>query len=101
MHPEKNNDLDHAKSRSVPPIDQDTIYLSNDCPDNERVNVDIDPEQAQPVARTEIECPPDSGYGWIYVLCVFLINAHTWGINSVRSLRLQTISNALIRCCNK
>ncbi|ATZ53641.1 hypothetical protein BCIN_09g04460 [Botrytis cinerea B05.10] len=82
MHPEKNNDLDHAKSRSVPPIDHDTIYLSNDCPDNERVNVDIDPEQAQPVARTEIECPPDSGYGWIYVLCVFLINAHTWGINS-------------------
>lgn len=28
--------------------------------------------------------PPDGGYGWICVGCVFLINAHTWGINSVK-----------------
>ncbi|KFY57751.1 hypothetical protein V497_05302 [Pseudogymnoascus sp. VKM F-4516 (FW-969)] len=25
---------------------------------------------------------PDGGYGWVVVACVFLINAHTWGINS-------------------
>ncbi|OJJ05569.1 hypothetical protein ASPVEDRAFT_859373 [Aspergillus versicolor CBS 583.65] len=25
---------------------------------------------------------PEGGYGWICVLCIFLINAHTWGINS-------------------
>ena len=29
------------------------------------------------------DIPPDGGYGWICTLCVFLINAHTWGINSV------------------
>ncbi|MCJ1308081.1 Tubulin beta chain (Beta tubulin) [Agyrium rufum] len=26
--------------------------------------------------------PPDGGYGWVCVACIFLINAHTWGINS-------------------
>jgi hypothetical protein len=31
-----------------------------------------------------IDVPPDGGYGWVCVACVFLINAHTWGLNSVR-----------------
>ncbi|KAI6778356.1 MFS general substrate transporter [Emericellopsis cladophorae] len=26
--------------------------------------------------------PPNGGYGWVCVLCVAVINAHTWGINS-------------------
>ncbi|RAL17418.1 MFS general substrate transporter, partial [Aspergillus homomorphus CBS 101889] len=25
---------------------------------------------------------PEGGYGWVCVACIFLINAHTWGINS-------------------
>ncbi|KAB8291247.1 hypothetical protein EYC80_009934 [Monilinia laxa] len=29
-----------------------------------------------------VDVPPDGGYGWICVACVFLINAHTWGVNS-------------------
>lgn len=33
-----------------------------------------------------IEPPPDGGYGWVCVACYFLINAHTWGINTVSSL---------------
>lgn len=33
----------------------------------------------------EEDVPPDGGYGWVCVLCVFWINAHTWGINSVSS----------------
>lgn len=35
--------------------------------------------------QTEIseDVPPDGGYGWVCVVCVFLINAHTWGVNSV------------------
>ncbi|PQE25913.1 hypothetical protein CJF30_00000649 [Rutstroemia sp. NJR-2017a BBW] len=29
-----------------------------------------------------VDEPPDGGYGWVCVACVFLINAHTWGVNS-------------------
>lgn len=29
---------------------------------------------------------PDGGYGWVCVACVFWINAHTWGINSVSDI---------------
>lgn len=32
----------------------------------------------------EDDVPPDGGYGWVVVACAFWINAHTWGINSVR-----------------
>jgi hypothetical protein len=28
--------------------------------------------------------PPNGGYGWVCVGAVFFINAHTWGLNSVR-----------------
>lgn len=27
--------------------------------------------------------PPNGGYGWVCAFGVFLINAHTWGINAV------------------
>ncbi|KAM0322172.1 hypothetical protein ACHAQA_009661 [Verticillium albo-atrum] len=32
---------------------------------------------------TSVEpAPPNGGYGWVCTLCVFLVNAHTWGVNS-------------------
>lgn len=69
---------------SIPPstteISEKTVP-ENDPFDNEPVNTD--PERAQLPARTEVEPSPDGGYGWVCVLCVFLVNAHTWGINSV------------------
>ncbi|EPS27826.1 hypothetical protein PDE_02770 [Penicillium oxalicum 114-2] len=37
------------------------------------------------VEQAQSQAPPtevDGGFGWICVICVFLINAHTWGINS-------------------
>lgn len=37
----------------------------------------------QTQASSEIDVPPDGGYGWVCVACIFMINAHTWGINSV------------------
>jgi len=33
------------------------------------------------VSREDV--PPNGGYGWICAACVFFVNAHTWGINSV------------------
>ncbi|OJJ57617.1 hypothetical protein ASPSYDRAFT_154834 [Aspergillus sydowii CBS 593.65] len=35
-----------------------------------------------PEIATADEDFPEGGYGWVCVLCIFLINAHTWGINS-------------------
>ncbi|KAL4871147.1 hypothetical protein BDV12DRAFT_206957 [Aspergillus spectabilis] len=42
-------------------------------------------EQQQPPADDF----PEGGYGWICVTCIFLINAHTWGINSAYGVILS------------
>ncbi|TGO73398.1 hypothetical protein BELL_0364g00020 [Botrytis elliptica] len=76
MHAEKKNNSNHTIS--APPSANHTTTPSN-CfpekpppelyiPDNKRHNNDIDPEQAQPAARPEIEAPPNGGYGWVYAL---------------------------------
>lgn len=38
---------------------------------------------AATTAHPQQDQPPNGGYGWVCVACCFLINAHTWGINSV------------------
>ena len=43
-----------------------------------------DVEQQQTSNKRIQDDPPDGGYGWVCVACCFWINAHTWGINSVR-----------------
>ena len=53
------------------------------CPDEQQPAVD--PSAAGPPLS------PDGGFGWVCVACVFFINAHTWGLNSVR----QSIYNFL------
>ena len=30
------------------------------------------------------DVPPDGGYGWVCSIAFLFINAHTWGVNSVR-----------------
>lgn len=40
------------------------------------------------LTHLSVSAPPDGGYGWINVLLVFLINAHTWGLNSSYSVFL-------------
>ncbi|CAF9910590.1 MAG: hypothetical protein HETSPECPRED_010110 [Heterodermia speciosa] len=52
--------------------------------DNEFKTADALPDE-EPAASPSIQkpdLPPDGGYGWVCVACCFLINAHTWGINS-------------------
>ncbi|THV49012.1 hypothetical protein BGAL_0216g00160 [Botrytis galanthina] len=39
-----------------------------------------DPERIKD--SNSVDVPPDGGYGWVCVACVFLINGHTWGVNS-------------------
>lgn len=47
-----------------------------------------DPQEGDNIeAKYKEDVIPEGGYGWVCVACVFWINAHTWGINSV-SLRL-------------
>ena len=41
-----------------------------------------DLEQAPQTQAKVVDVPPDGGYGWVVVICCFLINGHTWGINS-------------------
>lgn len=51
-----------------------------------RNNLDfvIDRDQTTPAhAKNREYVPPDGGYGWVCVACVFLVNAHTWGLNFV------------------
>lgn len=40
---------------------------------------DIPPRDAVSVE----EPPPNGGYAWVCTACCFMINAHTWGLNSV------------------
>lgn len=38
-------------------------------------------EKTKPTQRTEDE--QDGGYGWLCVVAMLLITAHTWGVNGV------------------
>jgi hypothetical protein len=46
---------------------------------------DIDPPQD---ATSVEDVPPNGGYGWVCTACVFMLNAHSWGINSVSNASL-------------
>ncbi|KAI4248125.1 MAG: hypothetical protein L6R40_001214 [Gallowayella cf. fulva] len=35
-----------------------------------------------PTEYTPVEPPPNGGYGWVCVAACFMINGHTWGLNS-------------------
>ena len=44
-------------------------------------------EKARQSDDPELDIPPDGGYGWLCVACIFLVNAHTWGLNSVSGIK--------------
>ncbi len=56
---------------------------------NSRNNPDFLRDQDQTIpdnVKDQEYVPPDGGYGWVCVACVFLVNAHTWGLNFVSDL---------------
>lgn len=67
------------------------MISENDPIDKELFN--NDPEQAPLTTRADTDPLPDGGYGWVCVLCVFIVNAHTWGINSVCFVALKRQSS--------
>lgn len=52
-------------------------------PEQIRTDSDTIADKENILAAPTGDEPPDGGYGWVCVACVFLINAHTWGLNSV------------------
>lgn len=55
---------------------------------NERKNDTADQKGTEaskslPAKADSQEDEVEGGYGWVCVVCTFLINVHTWGINSV------------------
>lgn len=43
--------------------------------------VEVPDQQFNVVEREDL--PPNGGYGWVCTACVFVMNAHTWGVNAV------------------
>jgi hypothetical protein len=73
--------------------EQLTIDADKGADDGEQLTIDADngssgtdaekADGAPAVLAPQGDVAPDGGYGWVCVFCVFMINAHTWGINSV------------------
>jgi hypothetical protein len=57
-------------------------HMSIDSEKTIEAEVPDHPQEPQE-ANKQVDVPPDGGYGWVCTACVFLINAHTWGVNSV------------------
>ena len=49
--------------------------------------------EAEPSAEVPVEEFKEGGYGWVVVLAVFLMNAHTWGLNSAYAVFLAYYLN--------
>jgi hypothetical protein len=44
-------------------------------------------------AREREAVPPNGGFGWVCVVCLHLINGHTWGLNSVSDCSYLSTAN--------
>lgn len=70
--------VDHLERSASPTLDAHTPSTEFDT------NIERTSAGDAPAGAVSIEdVPPDGGYGWICTACVFMINAHTWGLNAV------------------
>ncbi|KAJ5119165.1 major facilitator superfamily domain-containing protein [Penicillium atrosanguineum] len=51
--------------------------------------VELDTGNIRSPAEESMKPLPEGGYGWVCVASVFLINAHTWGVNSAYGVLLS------------
>lgn len=87
-----------SKSSDLPPpptshLTTNTIN-SNTRPSTQatadpNANADDVSDLERVLTHLSYSAPPDGGYGWTNVLLVFLINAHTWGLNSSYAIFLS------------
>jgi len=63
-------------------IGHDSEMEGNLSPESEETIRNDAPGEIQQEEEKLPDVPPDGGYGWVCVACTFLINAHTWGLNS-------------------
>ena len=88
--------IHHGRTRSSPhQVQENGLYAEDRSQTaSERTVTAHDPEQLSPPQGSNLAGPPDGGYGWVCVACCFFINAHTWGINSVR--RPSSLARSLL-----
>ncbi|TVY28165.1 putative transporter, partial [Lachnellula hyalina] len=60
----------------------DSEIEGNFPPASEKTIRNDTPGEIQQEEAKVPDVPPDGGYGWVCVACTFLLNAHTWGLNS-------------------
>lgn len=53
------------------------------------LSAEAEPDLERVLTHLSYSAAPDGGYGWVNVILVFLINAHTWGLNSSYSIFLS------------
>ncbi|KAL2043533.1 hypothetical protein N7G274_003840 [Stereocaulon virgatum] len=71
------------EKETVPrPPTSDTTKEHGSAADSEETIADPVADQPEVEEKNTVDEPPNGGYGWVCVACCFLINAHTWGINS-------------------
>lgn len=68
---------------------EETESTTEHVPSNEAQKVEnkADAEKSPP-SPPQSDVIPNGGYGWVCVGCCFLINAHTWGMNSAYAVFL-------------
>lgn len=85
---EKNSRSLHDSSSSIASIARSPSSLNNKANNNETLEKVFTNK-----STGEIELPPDKGYAWVVVGCVFIIMLTTWGCNSAFGIFLSFFLN--------